>query len=253
MALSTYSSNKLLDHVLRNTAWTKPTNVYISLHTADPGLTGANEEAGGWYARKVAAWAAATTSGVATNAALTWDAVTGSIATITHIGMWDAITTGNFLWSKDVTDLAYQIGEQPIIGSGNITVTITGDIANYLYPKILDHLVGATTYTPAAAVYTGLYTTNPAVGDTGTEATGTGYARVATTFAAAATQATDTAGTTTFGPPTASWGTPAFYSIHDASTAGNLLVFGPVTGISAEILSGDTVTIAAGSYDISWT
>jgi hypothetical protein len=253
MALSTYSSDKLIDHVLRNTAWTMPTNVYVSLHTADPALTGANEEAGGWYARKVASFAAADTTSVVTDAALTWAAVTGSQVTITHIGIWDAITTGNFLWSKDVADLVYEIGEQPIIGSGNLSITITGDIGDYLYPKILDHLVGNTSYTAAATVYTALYTTDPTAADSGTEATGTGYAREATTFSAASSQATDTPGATTFGPPTASWGTPAYYTIADALTTGNLLVFGPITGISAEVLSGDTVVIAAGSYDIAWT
>lgn len=251
MALTTYSSNGLLDLVLRNQTLTV-SGSYMSLHTADPGLTGANEVTGGWYARQSITWDAATTSGMATGADLQWNAITGSGITATHIAVWDAVTTGNCIWTFDLVDGVYAVGEAPRIASGNVTMTITGDISDYLYPKLLDHLGGGTAYTPAATVYTGLYTTNPAVGDTGTEVSGTGYAREATTFSAASSQAVDTAGDTTFGPPTASWGTPAYYSIHDALTVGNLLVFGPASGLGA-VASGDTVKIPSGSYDIGWT
>lgn len=253
MSLSTYSANKMLDHVFRNTAWTMPTNTYVSFHTADPGLTGANEVSAGWYGRQTASWAAATTSGVSTNTDLTWTVVSGGSVTVTHIGLWDASSAGNFLWYVDVTDVAYANGEEPRIASGNITVTITGDISDYLYPKILDHLVGNTSFTSPTTVYSGLYTTNPAVGDTGTEVSGTGYARKATTFNAASSQAIDIGSNLTFGPPTASWGTPAFYSIHDALTTGNLLVFGPVSGLGSEVISGDSVVVSSGAYDIAWT
>ncbi len=253
MALSTYSSNEMLDHVFRNAAWTKPTNTYVSFHTADPGLTGANEVSAGWYGRQTASWAAATTSGVSTNADLTWTAVSGGAVTVTHVGLWDAASAGNFLWYVDVTDLTYQNGEEPRIASGNLTITITGDIADYLYPKILDHLVGAATFTSPTTVYTGLYTTNPGVGDTGTEVSGSGYAREATTWNAAASQAIDIGSDLTFGPPTGSWGQPSHYSVHDAVSAGNLLVFGPVSGISSSVENGDTFKVASGSYDLSWT
>lgn len=52
MALSAYLRDKLLDHVLKGAAFTQPTNVYISLHTSDPGTTGASECTGGSYARQ---------------------------------------------------------------------------------------------------------------------------------------------------------------------------------------------------------
>ena len=191
MALSTYSSNKMLDHVFRNTAWTAPTNVYVSFHTADPGLTGANEVSAGWYGRQVASFASATTSGVSTDTDLTWTVVSGGSVAVTHVGLWDASSGGNFLWYDDVTDLTYENGEEPRIASGNLTITITGDISDYLYPRILDHLVGNATFTSPSTVYTGLYTTNPAVDDSGTEVSGTGYAREATTFSAASSQAID--------------------------------------------------------------
>ena len=46
MAFSTYLAGKVIDHLLRNQAYTPPATVYASLHTADPGNTGASEVAG---------------------------------------------------------------------------------------------------------------------------------------------------------------------------------------------------------------
>lgn len=252
MALSTYAANKALDHVLRNTAWTKPTNTYVSLHTADPGLTGANEVSAGWYARQTASWAVATTSGISTNATLTWSAITGSGVTVTHIGLWDASSAGNFLWALDVTDKAYSVGQVPRIASGNVSITIDSNISNYLIPRILDHLTGRATYTQAASVHTALYTSDPTAADSGTEVSGTDYAREATTFSAASSRAVDTAGDTDFGTAGAGgWGTITHYGIRDAASAGNLLVFGSLTS-SGNVAASDTFKIPSGSYDIAW-
>jgi len=54
----------------------------ISLHTADPGTTGANEAAGG--TRQTVTWSSAV-NGVIT-AQVTFSSVSG---TFTHIGLWD--------------------------------------------------------------------------------------------------------------------------------------------------------------------
>lgn len=58
----------------------------ISLHTADPGTTGASEAAGGGYARQTTTW----TSG--SGGALTGSQVSFTLAagTYTHIGLWGA-------------------------------------------------------------------------------------------------------------------------------------------------------------------
>ena len=42
MAFSTYGGNLALDWLLSNASVTRPTAWYVSLHTADPGLTGAS-------------------------------------------------------------------------------------------------------------------------------------------------------------------------------------------------------------------
>lgn len=60
---------------------------YISLHTASPGTTGANEVTGGTYARVATTW------GAVSGGAVTGSQVTINVpasTTITHWGIWDA-------------------------------------------------------------------------------------------------------------------------------------------------------------------
>ena len=101
MAFSTYGGNLVLDWLLSNASVTRPTAWYVSLHTADPGLTGASEVTTGVdsdYVRKSVTFAAASALQKASNAAATWTANAGATTyVVTHVGIWDAATTGNFL------------------------------------------------------------------------------------------------------------------------------------------------------------
>lgn len=68
--------------------------VYASLHTADPGTTGASEATGGSpaYARKAITWAAASTTKVSSNSPV-FDVASG---TYTHFGLWSASSGGTY-------------------------------------------------------------------------------------------------------------------------------------------------------------
>ena len=105
---SAYLADSILNTVLRGVAFpTLPASVYVSLHTADPGLTGASEVASaGGYARVAVTRAAGSFSAPATSgsnrqatnsATITFPAPTGTWGTVTHYGVWDASTGGNFL------------------------------------------------------------------------------------------------------------------------------------------------------------
>lgn len=122
MSASNYLENKILDHTLGTTTYTKPT-IYISLHTADPTETGTGTEAsGGSYARQTAAFNAAS-AGSATNTALIQfsNMPTG---TFTHFGIWDALTAGNMLYygplaaSKTTT-----LGDTLVFNSSTLTIS----------------------------------------------------------------------------------------------------------------------------------
>lgn len=101
--MSNYLENALINGTLRATTYTAPTTVYVSLHSADPGDGGGNEISGGSYARKAVTFGAPS-NGVTTNSAdVTFDQATASWGTITHIGIQDALTTGNLLYHTPLT------------------------------------------------------------------------------------------------------------------------------------------------------
>lgn len=66
---------------------------WVSLHTGDPGSTGANEDTG--VPRVQTTWGSSS-SGVATGSQVTMAAL-GSTH-YTHYGLWSAVTGGTFRW-----------------------------------------------------------------------------------------------------------------------------------------------------------
>ena len=85
MALSTAGRNAAVDGLA--TAATT-----VSLHTADPGLIGANEVTGGTpaYARKTITWAAASAGARAMSGTVLFDVPAG--VTVSHFGLWNGTT-----------------------------------------------------------------------------------------------------------------------------------------------------------------
>jgi hypothetical protein len=112
-SLTNYLENKLIDHILRNTAFAMPTTLYIGLFTTPSSESGPGTEvSGGSYARvqvgpSLTAWTATQggtagvstgTSGQSANVAdITFPAPTANWGTITHFGVFDAVTGGNLL------------------------------------------------------------------------------------------------------------------------------------------------------------
>ena len=125
--ISNYLENALINGTLRATTFTAPTTIYIGLFTSDPTDAGSGTEvSGGSYARKSVTFAAPSDGASASNADVTFDQATGNWGTITHIGLFDALTTGNLLYhtALDVTKLI-QINDIFKINSGSLTVTLS--------------------------------------------------------------------------------------------------------------------------------
>lgn len=122
--------------------------------------------------------------------------------------------------------------------------------SNYLENKVLDHVLGTAAYTSPSA-YLSLYTSDPGEGDTGTELSGSGYARQAVSFNAASSgSATGPTVAKEFTASGGSWGTVTHFGIHDASSTGNLLYYGALTA-SKTIADGDTLRFAADSITVT--
>lgn len=256
--VSDYLEEKLINHTFRNTEYTSPgTSVYVALHKANPTDVGNGAEvAFTSYARvQVTAWDApsgrATQNTNAINFATPGSAGDGDV---THIGIWDAPTSGNLLFYGALnTAKAIQNGIPFSIAAGDIDISFGGAVSTYLAHKWLNHVLRNTSFTtPGTSIYVGLSTSQDADGG-GTPVSGNNFSRVQVTAwdAPSSTNgATQNTGAITFATPSGSWGTPNSTDIWDASTSGNLLYFGSISGGGA-IGSGDAVSFAAGALDIT--
>jgi hypothetical protein len=95
-------ANKWLD-MLAATAFSAPANTYVKAHTGDPGSAG-TANASAETTRKLLTWSAASAGSKAITATLpSWTPWAVGTETITHISVWDASTSGNFLYSFALT------------------------------------------------------------------------------------------------------------------------------------------------------
>jgi len=132
---------------------------------------------------------------------------------------------------------------------------MAGSFSDYAELKILDHLVGKTSFTMPTA-YLALSTADPTDSGAGmAEPSGGAYARKVTAgsdWAAAASGANQTAENLTFTTATGAWGTITHFALYDAATAGNMLAHGSLSA-SKVVANGDTFQFDAGDIDITLT
>ena len=133
--ISAYLANALLDHILKNTAYTSPAVVYIGLskkplvfQTATPG----DEVSGGAYARQAFAVDAAENGIDWNNAKITFPNATADWSTaaapITHGFVADASSAGNWLFSwKLECPLVVSNGDPgPVVNQRGVHIGLRG-------------------------------------------------------------------------------------------------------------------------------
>lgn len=121
--------------------------------------------------------------------------------------------------------------------------------SDYLENKVLDHVFGGVAYSAPATLYLALYTSDPGDDNSGTECSGTSYARQTIAF----TVTNDTASNTSaveFPTAGSAWGTITHVGILDALTSGNLLAHGALTA-SKVVAEGDVFRVPASDLDIT--
>jgi len=124
-ALSDYAENLLNQWLMTNGVATRPTAWYVALFTTAPSDAGGGTEVSlGGYARQAATFTV--TGDTASNSgAISFTASGASWGTITHIGIFDAVSAGNLLWhgaltaSKTIAD-----GDTLEFSTGNIDLTL---------------------------------------------------------------------------------------------------------------------------------
>ena len=120
--LSSYLANKFLDAVANAVSYSAA-NVYIKLHTGEPGAN-ATANAATETTRQEATFSSAASGSITSDAAVTWTNITGS-QDATHFSAWDNLTAGNFLFSGAITGNAYTAGDTYTIASGSLTASLT--------------------------------------------------------------------------------------------------------------------------------
>ncbi len=121
MGISIEIADKILKKILNDTDFDHPTGLRVSLHTADPGETGANEvEEGAYdYARKEPTLGGVADKACSNSAALEW--VNLPAVTIKFVGLWDTEATPNFWWSG-------AMAEDKAVGAGDTFKIDVGDL-----------------------------------------------------------------------------------------------------------------------------
>ena len=127
MGMSRYLENALLNHSLKNTAYTQPTALYLALYTSDPtNMDTGTEVSGGSYARQSVAFNAASLGATSNTSTVTFPVATAGWGTVTYLGIRDASTGGNLLYSGALSvSQTVATGNQLIFNAGQITATLT--------------------------------------------------------------------------------------------------------------------------------
>ena len=127
-ALSDHAEKLLLDWMMTTGSATRPTAWYVGLFTAAPSDSGGGTEvSGSGYAREAVTFAAASTPGGTTSNTgdVDFTAAGGNWGTITHIGIFDASSSGNLLWHGSMTaSKIVNDGDTLQFSTGNIDLTI---------------------------------------------------------------------------------------------------------------------------------
>lgn len=126
MSLAATIANRIADYVCRGvTPAALTTPIKLSIHTADPGTTGASEATGGSYARQSAGYSAASAGACVLAAAVSFTLMPAG--TFTHLGLWDSTGTPVFLQGAALAaSKTLSAGDTLTISSATDTATGTG-------------------------------------------------------------------------------------------------------------------------------
>lgn len=140
---------------------------------------------------------------------------------------------------------------------------MAGSLTDAMETDVLKALSGqATTIlttTALAHLYVALYTVTPSDAGGGTEATGGSYARVDSKGnwgAPTGTSPTTVANNAAITFPTASgaWSSGSAlvaFALLDASSGGNMIVWGPLSDVTKTVATGDTISFAVGALTLT--
>lgn len=124
---SDYLENKILDHILGNTAFSPPATLYFGLYTAAPtDAGGGTEVTGGSYARvgmtnNTTNFPNASGGSKSNGADIAFPTATAGWGTVTHVGVFDAASAGNLLyWAPLTSPVTVPSGGDILFAAGQL-------------------------------------------------------------------------------------------------------------------------------------
>lgn len=275
-SLSDYAENALLSHLF-NTAYTRPTTVYMGLCSSDPTDSATGASCGeianaNNYARKAISFGAPSARRITQDANVDFNTASGSWGTVTHWVITDSATygAGNVLAHGSFSSsFAPVAGNTPRVASGQVYIEFsasgTGGLTTYAANGLLGHMFDNTLFTSTAG-NTFLALLNATCSDAATtmagqtEVSGSGYARKEVNEAGGTTPtwSTVSAGAlsnlhdATFATPTGSWTQMVAVAIVDAvsGTSANVIWYDNSI-VDQTAATGDVVQFLAGDFDIA--
>ena len=125
---------------------------------------------------------------------------------------------------------------------------------NWLEENGLNFFFTAGSVTRPTAWYVALYLTDPGDDGSGTEVSGTNYARTTVTFASATSSGvlfqTTNSGSVSFPTAGSDWGTVTHVAVYNAASGGDLLAHSALDS-SKVVSNGDTFVINASNLNIT--
>jgi len=176
------------------------------------------------------------------NNAISFGTPTGS-GTLTHVGVFDASSSGNCWMWIPVTNVAFTSGSpsplQIATGAMQLTLGVAGGASNFLVNSLIDDIFRGQSYSLPSSYWLTYYTAAPTDAGGGTEVAAGSYARAELVASRTNLSGTQSAGSTSASSgtggrvsnniaiahpaPTADQGTIVATGVQDASTTGNLL------------------------------
>lgn len=268
--VSTYMSNKIIDHVLRNTAYTPTASVYIALYKSSPTKTwgGGLEVSGTGYSRVTVTGGFSLITppsdtgqssiiGARNSANITFPTSLSNWGIVTHVAVMNAASSGSVLFFGELdTPKSIYEGEIFTISAGDLKIYFNSQASDnttplvsyftvYLAQEMLDHILNNNSWSsPGTNVFCALYTSNPNIfWGSGTEVSAGDYSRLKISGSSWSNPTSGSTGTLIpfqlSGSTIYNWGTITGIGLASALTGGSNLFIGPlVTSETIELYDG---------------
>lgn len=258
MTLSTHTREGLVDAFVAKTGFSGASTLYMSLHTSSPGGSGSNELSGNGYGRRAITFGVSSSQsstkwgGVSTNSQV-FTSTGSSWSSATYFGLWSAVSGGNFI-SYALLDATETVSAGGVLtfATGEVSAEIgkatSGfTVSEYLAEKIYNAVWRNTSYAGETNYYGGLFS-----GASTELATSNGYARQGAITLVEYDSETIRSNTSSHVfNATGTWSTINYFTVHNASSGGDVLFRYPSSTFPLSMFNGDSLTL--GNADIRFS